>query len=270
MQFKPVKRREFLTMFGGGVITSPLAARAQQPGVPVVAHLFFGSRETSARNSAAFLKGLNETGLLEGQNVTVEYHWLEGQYDRVSAMATALVARQVSLIAPVSLPIALAVKAATTTIPIVFTIGDDPIKFGLVASLNRPGANITGISFLSPAIEAKRVELLHARELVGKGDRQHVVVEALGGGRDPGLEAMALPGGGPQQHDAGGLDEERAQVPVAAFGDPPENGAISGGDLLRDEPEPSAKVAALGEGVTGSDGGNRGAGDEGADSRHRH
>jgi putative tryptophan/tyrosine transport system substrate-binding protein len=106
--------------------------------------------------------------------VTVEYHWLEGQYDRVPAMAADLVARQVSLIAPVSLPIALAVKAATATIPIVFTIGDDPVKFGLVASLNRPGANITGISFLSPAIEAKRVQLLH--ELAPKASTIAVLV----------------------------------------------------------------------------------------------
>jgi putative ABC transport system substrate-binding protein len=129
--------------------------------MPVVGFLAGGSPGPFATFVEGFVQGLKESGYVEGQNVAIEYRWTEGHYDRAPALAADLVARQVAVFATGGLPSAVAAKAATTTIPIVFTMGDDPVKFGLVASLNRPGANITGVSFLAPDIEAKRLELLH-------------------------------------------------------------------------------------------------------------
>jgi putative tryptophan/tyrosine transport system substrate-binding protein len=170
-----MRRREFIVLIGGAAIGRSLSASAQQqPVSPVVAFLRDGSAEGNARNVAGFRKGLNAAGYTEGQNVTVEYYWLEGQYDRLPAILADLVRRQVTaIVTPGNVPTR-AAKAATDAIPIIFGVGEDPVRLGLVASFARPGGNATGINFQTSEVLAKRLRLLH--DLVPKAARIAVLV----------------------------------------------------------------------------------------------
>jgi putative tryptophan/tyrosine transport system substrate-binding protein len=169
-----IARRKLLAAFGGAAFGWPLAARAQQPAMPVVGFVNGGS--PVARHVAAFRKGLSEVGYVEGQNVAVEYHWLEGQFDRLPSLMADLVRRRVAaIVTPQGILATLAAKAATTTIPIIFSVGEDPVKLGVVASLAHPGGNATGVNMLSQEVTGKRLGLLH--ELVPNAARIAVLVD---------------------------------------------------------------------------------------------
>jgi len=207
-----LKRREFITLLGGAAAAWPLAARAQQPGkLPTIG--FLGNDAATWTDwTAAFRQGLKEAGYVEGQNATIEYRWAEGHYDRLPALAADLVGRKVTVIAATSTPAALAAKAATATVPIVFTTGGDPIKLGLVASLNRPGGNITGVSSLISELGTKRLGLL--RELVPSAtviatlvnpnfpDADGQLRDAEAGARALGLQLIVLRAGTEREIDA--------------------------------------------------------------------
>jgi putative tryptophan/tyrosine transport system substrate-binding protein len=186
---KVMQRREFITLLGGAA-TWPLAANAQQPAIPVIGFLSSLSLAATERFVAAFRQALTQSGYVDGRSLTIEYRWAEGAYGRLPALAADLVGRHVAVIAAFGPPAALAAKANTNTIPIVFVHGSDPAKLGLVASLNRPGGNITGINFFGNVLDAKRLELLH--KVVPAAELIAVLLNPTGAGAESQLREVQV------------------------------------------------------------------------------
>jgi putative ABC transport system substrate-binding protein len=207
-----MRRREFITFLGGAAAAWPLAARAQQAALPVIGYLDSASLETRRAELAAFRQGLKAAGYIEGQNVAIEYRWAEGQYDRLPALAADLVSRKVTVIFGGGPPAAMAAKAATATIPVVFTSGDDPIRSGLVASLSRPGGNVTGVSILLREMQAKRLELL--RELVPSASVVGLLAHSRSSNEDIEAAARSM---GLQLYTAHAATEDALDTAFASF-----------------------------------------------------
>jgi putative tryptophan/tyrosine transport system substrate-binding protein len=216
-------RRDFIKVVAGSAATWPLAAPAQQAAMPVVGYLSANALDEGEPRAAAFRRGLQESGYVVGQNVAIEYRWAEGQTDRLPALAADLVQRRVTVIAAVTTPGALAAQATTTTIPIIFETGSDPVRLGLVVNLNRPGGNITGVTNLIVELAPKRLELLHEllptasvmALLVNPADRalaQTQAREVLSAARKRGLELHVLNVGSERDFDAVFAELKRLRV----------------------------------------------------------
>jgi putative ABC transport system substrate-binding protein len=218
-----MRRRDFIKVIGGGAAAWPFVARAQQSSMPVIGFMNASSAEGYARHLSAFLKGLGETGYVDGQNVAIEYRWAEGHQDRLPAMAADLVHKKVAVIAATSTPAAVAAQAATTSIPIVFETGSDPVRLGLVANLNQPGGNVTGVANLVVEVTPKRLELLHEllptasamALLINPDDRalaQAQVREVLSAARNRGLKVHVLNASSEGEFDGVFADMKRLRL----------------------------------------------------------